>query len=280
MEDGVTLQGSISYPTHSETEHQASGEFPVIIEFTPYPRLRTPLSPIRYLNEHGYIYVVVRPRGSGGSQGELQQFNSQDGQDGSTVVNWAANELEGSDGRIGLLGCSYPGATALATAAAVDDDSPVKAVIAACIGLNMQHRQVWTTNGLPNAALSAYVPFATMIMGDLPSIRSYWPDFYEGVMTGGEEAYDGYWEGRLPLEWAEDIAENELPTLFWTGWNDINETGAVYAYTALQNAANGRPFYSPMSEGMAVSPKYQLIMGNWGHAQGLETGIYLQWFET
>lgn len=183
-------------------------------------------------------------------------------------MHWAAYELDGSDGRVGLLGCSYPGATALATAAATDKESPLKAVIAANIGLNMQHRQVWTTNGLPNAALSAYVPNATMIMGDLPSVREYWEKYYDGLMSGGPEAYAGYWKDRLPLEWAQNIAENEIPTLLWSGWRDINEIGAVHAYTALQNAASGRSVYKPMDKDMKVSPRYQLIMGTWTDDNG------------
>lgn len=278
--DGLTLQASVSYPTDSLTGERAQKKFPVIIEFTPYPRLSSPVSPVSYLNGYGYIYLVARPRGTGGSEGEIQQFSSIDGRDGKEIVNWAAYELEGSDGRIGLLGCSYPGATALATSAAVDRNSPVKAAIAANIGLNMQHRQVWTSNGLPNAALSAYVPNATLIMGDLSSVKEYWAKYFDGFMSGGLEAYDGYWKDRLPLEWAQNIADNNIPVLFWSGWKDINETGAVHAYTALQNAVNGRAVYLPMGKKMQVSPKYQIIMGNWGHGQGLEPAIYLQWFET
>jgi len=280
MDDGIKLKASVAYPTDPATRERAEGPFPVIIEFTPYPWLRAPLSPIHYLTAHGYIYAVVRPRGTGGSEGELQQFSSRDGRDGKTVVDWAAHHLNGSEGRVVLLGCSYPGATALATAAFVGPDSPVKAVIAACIGFDMQHRQVWTTNGLPNAALTAYAPRATFIMGDLPSVSIYWQQFYEGVMAGGPEAYDGYWKDRLPLEWAQNIAENEIPVLLWSGWKDINEIGAIHAYSALQNAANGRPVYAPMAEDAPVNPRYQLIMGNWGHAQGLHPGVYLQWFET
>lgn len=279
MPDGVMLQAQVSYPADPATGARAEGDFPVIIELTPYPRLRAPISPIAYLNGHGYIYAVVRPRGSGGSTGQLQQFSSIDGRDGSAVADWAA-ALDGSDGRVGLLGCSYPGGTALAAAAHAGPNSPVKAVIAACIGLDMQHRQVWTTNGLPNAALSAYAPRAAAIMGGVESAATYFASFYAHLMAGGPEAYDGYWDHRLPLEWAQDIATNEIPTLLWSGWDDINEIGALHAYIGLQNAANGRPVYAPMEADASVDPRYQLIMGNWGHGQGLDPGVYLQWLET
>ena len=202
MSDGVELAAELYYPADSATGEQAAGRFPVIIELTPYPRLRAPLSPIGFLTARGYIYAVVRPRGSGTSGGELQQFSSLDGRDGAEVAVWAAG-VDGSDGRIGYYGRSYPGGTALAAASQARPDSPIKAVVAACIGLDMQHRQVWTTNGLPNAALSAYAPLADMIMGGVEPAARYFDGFYQGVMAGGPETYDRYWDHRLPLAWGE-----------------------------------------------------------------------------
>lgn len=278
LSDGADLVGTVAYPTDPTTGARAEGDFPVIVEFTPYLRLGQPVGPNPYLTEHGYIYAVIRPRGTGGSGGEMQQFTSQDGRDGAEVVDWAAS-LDGSDGRVGLLGCSYPGATGLATAAEVGPDSPLKAVLAACIGLDMQHRQVWTTNGLPNAALNSYGPRATMLMGDQPSVSNYFQGFVEGVMAGGPEAYDGYWQDRLPLSRAEAIVENAIPTLLWTGWSDINEIGGIHAYLALQNAAAGRPVFAPMDTSQ-TDPRWQIIVGDWGHANGLDAGLYLQWFDT
>ena len=130
LADGVKLRAQVYAPTGLNDERRADGSFPVIVEMTPYPRLRAPISPVDYLVSHGYIYAVVRPRGSGGSTGELQQFSSIDGMDGTAVVDWAS-QLEGSDGTVGLYGCSYPGRTALATAAHVGPDSPVKAALCA-----------------------------------------------------------------------------------------------------------------------------------------------------
>lgn len=280
LKEGITLKASVSYPADKRTGKQSAEKFPVIIEMTPYPlRGESPISPVSYMNSYGYIYLIVRPRGTGGSEGEMQQFSSIDGNDGNEVADWAAHELAGTDGRIGLHGCSYPGAVALATAAQAGKVSPIKAIITANIGLDMQHREVWTTNGLPNAALS-YAPNATRIMGDLPSIREYWKNYYDGIMSGGPEAYDGYWKDRLPLKWAQNIAYNGIPALFWTGWSDINEIGSIHAYSALQNAINGKPFYQPMAKDIIVSPKYQIIVGDWGHGQGLDPGIFLEWFET
>ncbi len=278
MDDGIVLKGIVYYPTLS-TGKLANEKFPVIVEMTPYPQ-ESPAPYIEYFNKNGYIFMITRPRGTGGSEGEVQQFNSREGLDGKNVAYWAAQQLKGSNGSVGLFGCSYPGATALAAAAVIDKNSPIKAVISACIGLDMQYRQVWSTNGLPNGALAAYAPNAKYIMGDFPSINQYWSKFYNNLMAGGEEAYDGYWQDRLPLSWAKNIVNNDIPVLLWGGWKDINETGAVHAYTALQNAANGVEVYKPMPQNIAVSAKYQLILGDWAHGQGLEPLIFVQWYDS
>ena len=279
MDDNVALKGMVYYPTVNNGEI-ANELFPVIIEMTPYPERNAPASHIANFIKHGYIFMIVRPRGTGGSEGEVQQFNTREGLDGKNVAYWAAQQLKGSNGSVGLFGCSYPGATALAAAAVIDKNSPIKAVIAACIGLDMQFRQVWSTNGLPNGALAAYAPNAKYIMGDYTSITVFWSKFYDNLLDGGKEAYDEYWQDRLPLSWAKNIVDNNIPVLLWGGWKDINEIGAVHAYTAFQNAVNGKEVYKPMSKSMILSPKYQLIMGDWAHGGGLEPLIYIQWFDT
>ncbi len=278
LADGTRLAATVAYPVDTASGARATGPFPVIVEFTPYLRLGQPVGVIPYFVERGYIHAVVRPRGTGGSTGQMQQFTSQDGRDGAAVVDWAA-ALEDADGRVAMAGCSYPAATALATAAAARKDSPLKVVVAACIGLDMQHRQVWTSNGLPNAALSAYAPRAGAMMGEQPSVTGYFADFLKGVMAGGPEAYDGYWQDRLPLSRAADIVANGIPVLLWTGWSDINEIGGLHAYHALQNAAAGRPVDALMDTAR-TDPRWQIIVGDWSHAQGLDVGVYLQWFET
>ncbi|HRP32664.1 MAG TPA: CocE/NonD family hydrolase [Agriterribacter sp.] len=150
MDDGISLRGVAYYPA-LDNGTLANEKFPVIIEMTPYPDRNGPAPHIANFNKNGYIFLTVRPRGTGGSEGEVQQFNSREGLDGKNVAYWAAQQLKGSNGSVGLFGCSYPGATALAAAAVKDKSSPIKAVISACIGLDMQYREVWTTNGLPTA---------------------------------------------------------------------------------------------------------------------------------
>jgi uncharacterized protein len=281
MDDGVVLDASIAYPTDKATGQRALGRFPVLIEHTPYAQLAGPIRPLTYFTEHGYIYAMVRPRGAGKSGGEVQQFSSRDGRDGKAIVDWAARRLEGSDGRVGMVGCSYPGVLSLAAAAAAGPNSPIKAVLASCAGLHMQHRQGWMLNGLPTALLAAYAPNATATMGPSPAVAKYWREFHADLLAGKDLAYErAYWKDRMPLDLAQKIAANGIPVLLWGGWGDINETGAVHAYAALQNAHSGRPVFAPMAPNQPTTPRYQIIVGDWHHASGLDLGVYLQWFET
>src|SRR5262249_12439410 len=68
--------------------------------------------------------------------------------------------------------------------------------------------------------------------------------------------------------------------LLWVGWGDIIEAGGLQTYAALQNASRNRTVYAPMRPHQPTTPRYQIIVGDWGHGGGLDDGIVLEWFET
>jgi predicted acyl esterase len=282
MDDGVILRASISYPTDLLTGQRAAGTFPVVIEHTPYVRLGQPVNPITYLTEHGYIYVVVRTRGMGTSTGEVARQNPREALDGKAIVDWAAHKLEGSDGRIALLGCSYPAGVALASAAHVGPDSPVKAVVAACNGMNMNGSVLSMVGGMMTTGFWNYMPRAPRALwGGNPAAVSYAERMMAEVQSGGDAAYDrDFARDRTPLRWVQNIVDNGMPVLLWTGWRDIADVRAIRTYVAFQNAYAKRPVHAPMAPDQQVSPRYQIIVGDWEHAVGLDAGIYLQWLET
>jgi predicted acyl esterase len=279
MDDGVVLRASIAYPTDPATGQRAAGTFPVVIEHTPYVKLGQPVKPLTYFTEHGYITALVRARGAGTSGGELAFSSPRDGEDGKAIVDWAAHRLAGSDGRVALVGCSYPAGIALTDAAHVGRNSPVKAVVAACNGFHSQNRGTMMRNGFQNSNLrtmARIIPY----LGSTPSAERFFTDMISQIKAGGDPAYDGpFWRDRLPRRLARDIVDNGIPVLLWSGWQDRVE-GAVRTYTALQNAHAGRPIEAPMTANQPTTPRYQLIMGDWGHAAGLDLGVYLQWIET
>jgi len=280
MDDGIVLEARVAYPTELATGRRSREKFPVLVEFTPYEQQGVERLRHTYLAEHGYIVALVHPRGSGKSTGVLEQFTSRDGLDGKAVVEWAA-KLEGSNGTVGFFGASYPGALALATATKVGKDSPLKAVLAASIGMGAQYRQAWTNNGLPTILMQGYAKHARAAMGDNEGAERHFVDFEKRFWDGEAPAYDGdFWKDRLPLEWSRDIVANGIPVLQWGGWQDLNETGALRGYVAFQNALAGRDIHLPMAAGQHASPRYQLILGDWGHGIGMDIGVYLEWFDT
>lgn len=280
IDDSIRLEAEVAYPTNIQTGDRAKGTFPVLVEFTPYKRMGQECLQHTYLVEHGYIVALVHPRGSGNSTGILEQFTSRDGLDGVKVVEWASR-LEGSNGKVGFFGSSYPAALALATAAKVGKGSPLKAVLAASIGMGAQYRQAWTNNGLPTILMMGYGNHAEDAMGGNKGAGTYFREFDRAFWAGEAPAYDGeYWADRLPLTWTKDIADNGIPVLGWGGWQDLNETGAIRGYVAFQNATAGRDICLPMEQGQTISPRYQQIIGDWGHGIGMDIGIYLEWFDT
>lgn len=281
MDDGVILRASVAYPTDPMTGQRASGRFPVVVEHTPYVTLGGPVNPNTYLTEHGYIYAVVRARGLGKSGGEVQFWSRREGLDGKAIVDWAAHCLEGSDGRVGIIGCSWPGGIALTDSAFVGPDSPLKATVAACVGLENILRQSFMVAGLPTMGFWNFTERASGLVGNSPAGEKFFSQLKEEIPAGGDPAYAGeFWRDRMSLRFAQGIVDNGIPVLLWSGWGDIVETGTVRAYTALQNAYAKRPLYAAMERDQPTSPRYQLIMGGWKHAEGLDAGIYLQWMET
>ena len=94
--------------------------------------------PNGYYVTRGYINAVVEVRGTGdthgpgGSQVASSFFGPRQTKDGVALVQWAAHKLSGSNGVVGLDGCSFLGIDQIFTAAAVGSQSPVKEILPAC----------------------------------------------------------------------------------------------------------------------------------------------------
>ncbi len=281
MDDGVILNATVAYPTDLKTGKRVNSKFPVIVEHMPYEQFAAPVRINTYFTQFGYISLFVRARGTGKSEGEVQFLSPREGQDGKNIVDWAAYKLENSDGRVAIMGCSWPGAIAMTDAAYVGKNSPLKAVAASCSGIGNMNTQSWMTGGMPSMSIHRFKALGTQLVGEKPSTVRFFKEVSDSIFNGEDLAYEGkYWSERENFSLAEKIVENDVPLLLWAGWGDIVETGTVRAYTALQNASSKRPVGSPMIKNQKTSPKYQLIMGGWGHGEGLDMGLILQWFET
>ncbi|NLU73861.1 CocE/NonD family hydrolase [Streptomyces sp. HNM0575] len=116
MRDGARLAGRIWRPVSSDTD-----PVPGILELIPYRK--RDLTALRdsvnhpYIAGHGYACVRVDLRGSGDSDGVLDdEYLEQEFMDGEDVLQWMA-EQSWCNGRTGMMGISWGGFNALQLAA-------------------------------------------------------------------------------------------------------------------------------------------------------------------
>jgi putative CocE/NonD family hydrolase len=108
MRDGVALVADVYRPVSEE-------KFPVLLERTPYNRTGAARMADE-LASHGYIVVLQDTRGRFESGGEFYPFRNESA-DGFDTVEWAA-KLDQSNGKVGMFGGSYVGATQMLAAMA------------------------------------------------------------------------------------------------------------------------------------------------------------------
>ena len=101
MRDGVTLRADIYRP-------KADGKFPVLLVRTPYDKTGILNFGLRAATR-GYVVVAQDVRGRFTSEGEWYPFKNES-LDGYDTVEWAA-ALPDSNGKVGMFGGSYVGAT-------------------------------------------------------------------------------------------------------------------------------------------------------------------------
>ena len=259
MSDGVRLVGDVSYPADLQTGQRSTEKFPVLLTQNPYGAGTFGPEYGELFVTHGYIFASIDVRGTGRSAGTHDMFSPREAEDGKTLVMWAA-ALQGSDGQVGLQGCSQLGINQLETATLLGANSPVKAMIPACASGDF-YRDTAFDNGIPT------------IVGSLLAS----PDAVEG---GDMAYYRDYWKVRDRLARAPAIAEANIPMLLWSGWHEPGALGSLELYTALQNLSAGRPVSTQITADLEVNGRIQVILGDWAHAGGLDQGIELQWFDT
>src|SRR5246127_1165890 len=108
MRDGVILRADIYRP-------KADGKFPVLLQRTPYNKDNGFDFGLKAAT-HGFVVIFEDVRGRYASEGEWYTFKNEPN-DGYDSVEWAA-ALPYSDGKVGMFGGSYVGATQMLAAIA------------------------------------------------------------------------------------------------------------------------------------------------------------------
>src|SRR5437899_10531643 len=128
MDDGVELGATVTSPSENGSE-PASGRFPVVLNVTPYARngLCSCDSASDYATR-GFVLAVVDVRGTGGSQGNLNDnyFSPREARDGYELVEYLGTQ-PWSNGKVGMSGGSYLGISQYLIA---EQDPPHLAAIA------------------------------------------------------------------------------------------------------------------------------------------------------
>jgi predicted acyl esterase len=282
MPDGTQLETTVGYPTDLSTGQRAAGPFPVIFQHSPYTDVPDP-----FFVQRGYIFANVRPRGTGDSGGVIDGAGATDANDAKTIIP-ALAALPGANGKVGEIGCSFPGTYAFGDAAAIGPNSPLVASVIQCEGTGkgwLTHEQM-LVGGVPHTGLSTGL--CAITGGDnmngpaRPDCIAARTAQTANLLSGGSLAYSGSYYNDREDDRPARIVDNGVAVLMTTNWEDVAPNAALWTYAQFQNEYAGRPVYGPMDPMQKSTSRYQIIMGpsSWGHGVGLDKGIAMEWFDT
>jgi uncharacterized protein len=244
MRDGVTLRADICRP-------KAEGKFPLLLTRTPYDKNRMVDFCLKAA-ARGYVVVAQDVRGRYASEGDWYPFKYES-QDGYDTVEWAA-ALPYSNGKVGMFGGSYVGATQYLAAIA---KPPHLAGICPDVTASNYHDgwiyqggafeqwfdESWTT-GLAENTISRReeldsdvvrwtptLPLLSYPVFETPSATGLAPYFTDWL---AHPNYDDYWK-----QWSieDHYARIQVPVFSMGAWYDIFLGGTLRNYARLKNEA-------------------------------------------
>ncbi len=299
MRDGVTLRADIYRP-------KTDGKFPTLLQRTPYNK-DGGAEFGRQAAAQGYVAIVQDVRGRYTSEGEWYPFLNESN-DGYDTVEWAAS-LPYSNGKVGMWGGSYVGATQMLAAIA---HPPHLAGICPVVTASNYHEN-WTyqggafeqwfneswTSGLAQDTLNRTVQHATNALkgASVLPLTSYPlfnlpPGLNKADLTHmlapyfldwlAHPNFDSYWK-RWSIE--DHFSDIQVPVLSVAAWYDIFQGGSLRNYMGLKQHAG--------NEAARKGQRLLVIIG--GHAGGgrnigevdfgaaaadfNETSVALRWYD-
>src|ERR1700720_4185807 len=244
MRDGVTLRADICRP-------KAEGKFPLLLTRTPYDKNRTVDFCLKAA-ARGYVVVAHDGRGRYASEGDWYPFKFES-QDRYDTVEWAA-ALPYSNGKVGMFGGSYVGATQYLAAIA---SPPHLAGISPDVTASNYHDgwtyqggafeqwfdESWTTGLAENTmerraqsggdALSwtQKLPLWSYPVREAPSAAGLAPYFTDWL---AHPNYDDFWK-RWSIE--DHYLQIQVPVFSLGAWYDIFLGGTLTNYAGLRKEA-------------------------------------------
>ena len=289
--DGVTLRADVYSP-------KAEGKFPVILERTPYDK-RGGVGTGLKAAAQGYVYIVQDVRGRNASEGDWYPFKYESA-DGYDTVEWAAG-LPYSNGKVGMYGGSYVGATQLLAALAAPPHlSGIMPVVTAS-----NYHSHWAYQGGAFSQLLAQAWCSALALDTLQRRVAksaqplYWdpkrpPADYPLLELGAvgdlaayyfdwiaHPAYDEYWK-----QWSieEHFSQILVPALHVAAWYDIFQDGSIRNYTGIkahggsEAARNGQRLVISVGGHAGAGPKVGDI--DFGKDSEVDTwALGLRWYD-
>ncbi|MDP9339934.1 MAG: CocE/NonD family hydrolase [Acidobacteriota bacterium] len=267
MRDGVILRADIYRP-------KTEGKFPVLLVRTPYDKTGEINFGLKAA-ARGYVVVAQDVRGRFESQGDWYPFKNES-QDGFDTVEWAA-ALPYANGKVGMFGGSYVGATQYLAAIA---HPPHLAGICPDVTASNYHEgwtyqggaleqwfdESWSTGLAANTmrrrvessgqavAWTAKLPLNSYPVLESVSGEGVAPYFSDWL---AHPDYDQYWKA-ISIE--EHYSQIQVPVFGIGAWYDIFLGGTLRNYVLLKSDAG--------SEASRKGQRLLVYIG--GHAGGAE----------
>ncbi|HEX4321514.1 MAG TPA: CocE/NonD family hydrolase [Acidobacteriaceae bacterium] len=275
--DGVTLRADIYRP--GKDGIASEGKFPVLLQRTPYNK-DGGNDFGRLASSHGFLVVIQDVRGRYSSDGEWYTFKHE-GEDGYDTVEWAA-ALPHSNGKVGMWGGSYVGATQMLAAVT---HPPHLAGICPVVTASNYHEN-WTYQGgaleqwfdqswgagLAQDTLNREIRHVTnaMVTRETLPLTSFPLFNLDSPPTGAaltkalapyyldwlaHPEYDDYWK-----QWAIDARYEsiQVPALTVAAWYDIFQGGSLRNFAGLKAHAGNE----------SARKQQRLLVTIGGHAGG------------
>jgi putative CocE/NonD family hydrolase len=226
MPDGCRLAARLWLPEGAE-----HNPVPAVLDYNPYRRRdhtrRGDSRIMPYLAGHGYACVRVDIRGSGDSDGVLEdEYLKLEQDDGLAILRWIA-EQAWCDGSVAIIGISWGGFNGLQIAARRPPE--LKTVISLC---STDDRYADDVHYMGGCLLGDNLSWASVMFGfnslppDPAVVGDRWRDMWQQRLDGS-----GLWlekwlhHQRRDAQWkhgsiCEDYTAIEVPVLMASGWAD------------------------------------------------------------
>ncbi len=300
LSDGVVLLSDHYYPADL-------GPWPTLLIRQPYGR--DIASTVVYAHpmwfvRHGYHVAIQDVRGRGGSQGEFYPFRHE-GRDGAETISWLRNH-PASNGRIGMYGFSYQGATQLL--AAVEQPAGLQCIAPHMTAADLYHGWFYHQGAL---RLSSSLGWGIQMLREdarrkglreaSDKLEAAWADIRTQALRVPYAAHPAIADPALPdyvrdwfahresnKYWSEqDISTRldqiRIPALHIAGWFDTYLEGSIAGYLGLR--ANAGSKFARDNQYLIAGPWVHIPWGdrvgdeNLGEAANLDTDeILLRWF--